>query len=323
MKANSKQLPRVEWNFSELDDEEISEAFYYEYGRQSEFVKTAVAKIRAWMNAKETIESGCSIGSRFYDVLWWLGYEPSFPNTSWLSLKANTILEINKQRADEQKKKTEINAMLPPGERCCGGGIAGQPGDPVEAIEWMVRALRSSRTHLRFGGAGFHHVRMADSKSYGEWQKKEAESLSELVALESEIVPVPEVSRIWGAIDWNATDAEIIEALKWFLSRSRPAEFRHCAKTPRGQQGFNNSFPFRMKSALEWLGVLRRYEDAKSWREYMELYNPAALKKLGKNTVKSRDISEFAIPREADCRKAKLILEWFDKGTQLKKKNFE
>ena len=39
----AKRLPIEEWDFDDLNEQEVKLAFYYEYGRASDYVKKEVA----------------------------------------------------------------------------------------------------------------------------------------------------------------------------------------------------------------------------------------------------------------------------------------
>jgi hypothetical protein len=299
LEKRPKPLPPAEWDFSELKDEELQLGFFYEYGRSSDKAKIEVEKMRA-ARPHPRFWDYCPREHHLGEVLLWLAeQEPHFPEQPWLTLKANTIAEINKERAGLH------------------WGWSGKPGDPVESIEWMVRAVRGSNVHLRISGSAFGQVWRGDSKAYKAWHDNEARTFSELSAIGGEFMAAPESSRVWGAIDWRATDAEIIERFKWLL-KSRPAQFKDCAKTPAVQRGFDNSFPFTMKSALDWLGVLRRRERVKNWSEFFDLYPDA---RSGSRQKKHTEwYSEQA--RSKEVRFANRILDWFNSGTPLKKKDF-
>ncbi|MGH7950637.1 MAG: hypothetical protein ACREFE_01775 [Limisphaerales bacterium] len=310
---NAKPLPREEWNFPILDKEEISRAFYYEYGRASYFVKNEVAKMRAARPAgRPDIWPYPAIADRhrLHKVLHWLAVQESyFPKTPWLLLKEKTIAEIQKERAEARSKEAQINATLPSGTKFCVGGRAGKPGDPVKSIEWMVEALRYN-FDLRIGGAWFEHLWRGDVKAYQVEIKRRAEFYSKIS--EGELQLEPEYGGVRGTIDWRATDKEIITKFSWFLKRARPAQFKDNAKTPLGQRGFDIAFPFRENSALNWLGVFRRYNATKiTWRDFFRLY-------------KNRDMNRGEErAHQEDYRKAEKILDWFNTGTPLLAKDFK
>jgi hypothetical protein len=126
-------------------------------------------------------------------------------------------------------------------------------------------------------------------------------------------------------VNWKASDPAIIESLEKYIPRKRPHAFAHLAKpAPQPHKSFDGiKLPFRKANALQWLGVHRRREAVATWREYFELYQPQALQGTKRNTVKSRDVNVLSRPLQEDHRKAKLILDWFENGTALKKENFK
>jgi hypothetical protein len=197
----------------------------------------------------------------------------------------------------------------------------------------MARALRYN-FEPRFGAAGFSHIWQGNPQTFQAWIKRQAELYSTLSV--GETVPDPASSRVEGGIDWRATDDEIIKKFKCFLKNSRPAQFEENANKPRLQRGYDNALPFRKGAALKWLGVYRRRKAVASWSEFFSLYPEenenvrkvkAALpvvnfpKQLAAGRLSLNESHLRA--RQADCRKAKLILEWFDVGTPLKREDFK
>jgi hypothetical protein len=118
-------------------------------------------------------------------------------------------------------------------------------------------------------------------------------------------------------VNWKAPDASIINGLKQFISDCRPEELRHLAKAARQQVIYDGlNLPFRPVTALGWLGVLRRREAVKSWKEYVRLY-PA---QSGKDSLKTESVMRA---RKEDCRQAKVILRWFEEGRQFQPNDFK
>ena len=142
---------------------------------------------------------------------------------------------------------------------------------------------------------------------------------------ETKIKTAPHESIFVLRVNWKASDPAITQALNHRLDFERPEEFAHLAKPVSGKQSSfdETKFPFRKANALQWLGVLRRRNAVATWRKYFEIWNADALQNVQNGVVKSRDISNLARPREEDCRKAKLILDWFENGTTLKKRDFK
>jgi hypothetical protein len=128
------------------------------------------------------------------------------------------------------------------------------------------------------------------------------------------------------AVDWRSSDKQIIAGLRQILLERRPERFQQFKDVSSQQVPFGNfcdKLPFRLPSALAWLGVYLRLERAKTWRKFFELYDSEALQNRNKGVVKSRDIDELARPRQEDYRKARLILECFENGTALRKADFK
>jgi hypothetical protein len=320
MNTNRKPLPPEEWYFDELDEREVRLAFFYEFGRSSDKIKEVVEKMRA-ARPHPRCWSYCPREHHIYEVVFWLArQEPQFPETSWLTLRANTIAKIQIERAKARKLEAEINAKLPSGQKFCGGGISGSPGEPVEPYEWMVRVIQGSNIDLRIGGAGFQHTWMGNPQAIRERERQMART--HVTPQEWEIVPCPEGGQIHGGIDWRSTDEEIIEKFRWFLERERPQQFKRNAKTPLLQRGYDIVLPCSKGAALKWLGILRKRKSVKSWREYVEIYEAKKLQTSNKQVVKSRDITTLTRQYQRDCHKAELILDSFSNGKILNKEDF-
>jgi hypothetical protein len=318
----SSKLPSDEWDFSNLDDFEVPFAFYYEYSRDSSFIKNAVAKVRKWRQTNKSVPPTWEPTTRLREVIYWLAHQdPYFPNTPWLKIKALAISEIQKEREEARKEEAMINATLPFGQKWCAGKVGGLPGDPVNSIDWMVRKL-SYLVPLRIGSSSFSNIWMGSQEQLLAWQTQKLAQVTNFPP-GSTFQVEPERSIINGTIDWRATDAEIIKTFADFLNRSRPQQFKDSSKMPSIQQGLDVKFPFRKNAALAWLSVLRQRRSVNTWREYFEIYDLQGFQKIPETIVKSREVSERARPRQADEKKAKLILEWFDKGKPLQKKDFK
>jgi hypothetical protein len=312
-----KALPPVEWDFFGLDDREVLLAFYYEYGRSSDFVKSEVGKMRALRPHPRIWPYPAIMDKhRLHNELFWLAeQETHFPETPWLTIKANAIAEIKRQRVEARSKEAQINATLPPGTKFCGGGRAGKPDDPVKTIEWMVEA-KFNTLNIRLGAGNFSHFWMGDEQKIRIWEKRRAST--HVTPAEWTINVQPEHGIISGGVDWRATDEEIMEQFRWFLERERPNQFKENAKTPLVQRGFDIVFPFRKRSALDWLSVLRRRKQVKNWNEFFDLYPDARRRSVQKKH--SDWFSEQA--RSKEVRFANQILDWFNTGAPMKKKDF-
>jgi hypothetical protein len=335
MNPPNDPLPRTEWDFSTLDKQEAKVAFYYEYGRTSGEVKNEVKKMRdARTPDLPQYWPYYPREHRLFNILERLSEWEMFPETPWLTVKANTIAKINAQRAKRRSIEAKINATLPAGKTFCAGGRAGKPGDPVKAIEWMCDA-KIHTPDFRPGVGPINCVWFGDHKEVWAWRERMSKTL--IFPIEHEIFhPHPEFSRIEWGINWYLTDKEILWYINETLKRLRPAQFKNLAKMSEIQHGFAGAFPFRRNAALQWLGVYRRRKSAASWPNFFALYPEESNdKRNGKSIlcshVEMRRISGGRLAldesrlraREEDWRKAKLILEWFDKGTPLKKEDFK
>ena len=316
-------LPREEWDFYNLGEQELQFAFFYEYGRDSDAVKREVEKMRA-ARPQPHIWPYWPREHHLNEALFWLAQQDSFPATPWLNLKKEAIKQVRQKRAETRNEETRINAglhefiKLPP--RCKVTLPTKSPEESVEAIEWMCAVLRGSNVALR-PHIGFEHVWLGNAKAVRAWHEKQAGTF--VFPPGCEIEPRPDYSVLKFAINWRLTDKEIMDMVSGLITGARPCQFKADARTPHVQLSFNGALPFRTISALQWLGVLRLRNSVKTWREFFERYRANALSKTGSGTVKSRDVSELARPPKEDCRKAKLVLDWFNRGTSLRKEEFE
>ena len=322
-KQPAKALPREEWDFYGIDEQEAQFAFFYEYGRDSETVKTEVAKMRA-ARPEPHIWAYCPREQPLIEVIAWLAQQESFPLKPWFTFRAEATNEIRRKRANTQELEARINEgrhefiKLPPGSKI--SLPTKSPQDSVDTIEWMCAGIRGSNVALR-PRVSFEQVWMGDTKAVRAWHEKQASTF--VIPPHCTIKPRPETSFLEIGIDWRLTDAEIIDMVSRLIKTARPQQFKRNAKTPQAQRGFAEMIPFRTTSALQWLGVLRRKIAAGSWREYFKRYGTNVGAKNAKVAANSRDISEFARPRKEDCRKAELILDWFNSGAILRKEDFK
>ncbi len=314
-----RPLPNEEWDFVDLDDQEVLLAFYYEYGRSSDFVKSEIGKMRA---ARPPTRPdiwpypATADKHRLQNELFWLAEQEShFPETPWLTIKSNAIEKIQKERAEARRIEAQINATLPPGQKFCAGMRAGKPGDPVPTIEWMAE-VKFNTLNLRLGAGHFRHFWFGDERKIRAWEK--SSSSTHVTPPKWTYELRPDIGVISGTIDWRATDEEIREKFQWFLERERPCQFKENAKTPLVQRGFDIAFPFRKRSALDWLGVLRRRKKIKDWSEFFDLYPDA--RRSSRQKKHSDWFSEQA--RSKEVRFANQILGWFDTGAPMKRKDF-
>jgi len=258
----------------------------------------------------------CPREHHLYEVLHWLAERDYFPTMSWQNVKVNAIAKVREKRTNGKKLEAEISAKLGRKTFWCKS-----PDDRVETLEWMIEAkLNKVDFRPSLGWSGW--VNFGDQKAVRIWEERKAAQKPFPIGREI-FKPMLHLSMLEWMVNWNMSDRELVWFFSEALKRGRPKEFKEFAKKSQGQLSIVGAFPFRRSAALQWLGVLRRRCDVKTWREYMEFYNPSAIKSRKGAVVKSRDISSLASPREEDCRKAKLILDWFERGKPLHKKDFK
>jgi len=225
-------LPEVEWDFYRLGEEETSLAFWWEYARSSEAVKTEVEKMRA--ERKGRVWHYSPREHRLGEVICWLARRESFPSVPWLELAGDGIVRL---------------------------AVAQNPANP--SFDGGIRVdLRP--------GIGFKHVWCGDVRAVRAMLSEQASTV--VPSPEDKIIPTPSSSHFEFEISWHLTDAEIVETVAAIIKDSRPKQFESCAKTPLVQRGFREALPFQKAAALQWLGVLRRRKEVETWREYFRLY---------------------------------------------------
>jgi hypothetical protein len=112
-------------------------------------------------------------------------------------------------------------------------------------------------------------------------------------------------------IDWKMSDAQIKRIVGNFLSY-RPEQYADFKNVSNKQQSFDGlKLPFRKERALNWLGFWRR-KNGISWRDYYRIYHRGHKWTNGEEKARSED-----------CRKAKLILDWFEGGAELNPADFK
>jgi hypothetical protein len=283
----SKKLPsrvsKAEWDFYQLPDGEVHLAFFYEYARSSKTVRDLVDRFRHEVNLSRR-PSQPILEHGLLPILIWLMRITDFPNKPWKKLKRET-----RQSAD-LGNPSSFSLWAP------------QPIDFLVGLDVFDGSVPKDKTKMTLGRAGVEY-RFTGTK----------------------IKTAPHESIFVLRVNWKASDLAITQALNHRLDFERPAEFARLAKPVSGKQSSFDEmkFPFRKANALWWLGVFRRRNAVETWREYLELWNATALQKINSGVVKSRDISTLARPCEEDYRKAKLILDWFENGTALKKQDFK
>jgi len=120
-------------------------------------------------------------------------------------------------------------------------------------------------------------------------------------------------------IDWRKPDALIAEDFNLTVLGRRPEEFRKAGKISPQQSAIGNlvqNLPFKPLTALNWLGVLRRFDAAASdWGKYGEFYSGEMHKQLKEQ---GSDFHSWRRKRQRDCQRARTILAWFETGAKRK-----
>ncbi|MEI8290378.1 MAG: hypothetical protein WCH99_12985 [Verrucomicrobiota bacterium] len=316
--VEAQKLPDEEWNFNDQLKEEkdanlIRGVFFYEYFRYSKKLRDIVLHCRKFYFD----ESGKQLRAQ---VPGWEGINYNILNPEEKELirqKTNgwgivgdlvqgfmnnrdfpqeTALQILKRESHNAFKKNHVkrwfcNLDSTQGLRFCAGIFDLKRQDQMCLIQ---QGLSAPGIEYRFNG---------------NVQAQEFES----------VIPV--------VIDWRNPDKRIINDFRAaVLSCRRPKEFQKFKTISSHQiaiENISDKIPFKLRSALDWLGVCRRREAAKTWRDFFEAYYPNAIHKPKNSVGNSSGLKDLARPREADYRKAKLILDWFENGTPLNNKDFK
>jgi hypothetical protein len=324
----NRELPAEEWNFQDLEQEEVLLAFYYEYARDCPAVIKEVEKMRA-ARPKPNIWPYCPREHHLFAVIEWLAHQDRFPKTPFLRLRKEGRAQFLEQANEHIRTAKEMNRNMPP-------GYSEQHVDPVtperslESVkpgEWMCLMFPGSETNIR-PRINFKHTWLGDASAMEATIKEKPAAFdppqADIAQKKSAWEPVfkaqPEGSIFEFGINWRLTDAEILDTVSRIIKGARPKQFAAHANKAAVQRGFNGTpLPFRMSNALDWLGVLRRRKCVSTWKIFFEFYEEAQFKT---ENPEWKFIHTDARPRQEDCSKAEIILDWVEKGTPLDARAF-
>jgi hypothetical protein len=320
LKKTAAKLPIEEWNFGDqLKDETnaslVRGVFFYEYFRSSRKLRSKVLFVRRYYFDEKRNLPPKKRNLRPARSGWPAGYNILYPEEKELIRQKTNGWEI----VGELVQGLMNNSSFPKISALQLLNYKGQTDGQKDCLRSWFCNLNSSPA-LRYckdmaDGQDAQHLTQQivgvpgiEYQFNGSVQARESES----------VIPV--------TIDWATPDNQIIADFREVVLGRRPKQFLKFQKVSSQQVAIGiliDKLLFRPRSALEWLGVFRRREAVKTWREYLEIYNPKALQQTKPEVVKSKDISELSRSREEDYRKAKLILDWFENGTALKKEKFK
>jgi hypothetical protein len=325
----NRKLPQEEWNFCELEEEEVVLAFYYEYARDCPKVIREVNKMRA-ARPQPHIWNYCPRDHRLFVVIEWLAHQESFPETPFLRLRTEGRANFLKADNEHLRIAKEMNRQLPPDytEKHVDPLTPERRLESVKPYEWMRLMLPESGTNIR-PRINLKHKWLGDAgpSEPGMKEKPSSSDPPQLPTGQTKnywkpiFKPQPEGSIFEFGINWLLTDAEILDDVSRIIKNARPKQFAAHAKKAVVQRGFDGTpLPFRMSNALDWLRVLRRRNCVLTWRDFHELYE-------AKKFTKDRDEREFQRGDEnsnvEDKRKAEAILDWLEKGAALEPRAFK
>ena len=302
MKAAPTALHKREWDFFQLPHEQVHLAFFYEYARSS----TAMHKTFQQLCREMALEP-------FKNEAW------VCPNLLSKPLQNHHLLPVLYWLWHIARTKSKNDKIEFPENPWC---------ELTRLVDFSWLSYNSAPDGYKMTGPspiGFMNVWEDDLRGGDIGKMTMGKAGIEYRFAKKTIKAEPHESILVLNVNWKASDPAITEALGKFIPRRRPAAFAHLAKpAPQQHRSFDGmKFPFRKVNALQWLGVYRRREAVTTWREYLEIYNPKALQETKRGVVKSKDISELSRSRGEDYRKARLILDWFENGTLLKKDSFK
>jgi hypothetical protein len=302
MKSAQTALDKGEWDFYQLPSEQVHLAFFYEYARSSAAMHNAFQQLCREM-AQEPFKNNA-----------WV-----CPNLLSQPLQNHHLLPVLYWLWHIASTKSKNGKIEFPENPWC---------ELTRLVHFWWLSYNSAPDGYKMAGPSpicFMHVWADDLRGGDIGKMILGQAGIEYRFAEKVIKTEPHESILVLKVNWQATDPAIEQALKQFISRRRPEAFAHLAKpAPQAHRSFDGmKLPFRKANALRWLGVHRRREAVTTWREYFELYQPQALQGTKRDVVKSRDVNVLSRPLQEDHRKAKLILDWFENGTALKKENFK
>lgn len=309
-------MKREEWDFSGLPDAELDACFYYEFARSADVIKNGVTAWRKSFLKLATVK-----------IAWF-----NAPTDSWLpgTIRHSDDAEFEKYTA-AMIDDDAANAVKPKSL----SHIDARMLDFVSAFDefpnkpWQL--IKDSPIKQKFAkewkvpDSNDPNLCLTDlTANLSVWHGMNLSALEMIQAAEHH--PSNRQIRLTHHVfgfSWNYRNKELVAAFEAWLNTNRPAHFPEQTHA-KSVTGFGwQRFPFRKENALGWLGVLRRRKSVKTWREYFQRYNPNALNQMGRNALGSKRMADIARPREEDCRKAKLILDWFSTGKVLKKEVFK
>jgi len=290
----AQKLPDVEWNYSDLSnysDDCVRGIFLYEYFRYSDKLRKLVIRCREgrapiWSPLspldEEWIREATNGNDAFFPLVQQLKSCPGFPDTPALQIIKNGYPGASQTDSgkDWLRDLGSVGAVHLYGRETL---------DSDSEITDEFQKFSSKCSQLENEPGIEYHFK-------GSVQARKSESIFVL------------------GLNWNAPDKQIIQDFRKVVLNRRPEQFRELARIPAQQTAFGKFFgklPFKPISALNWLGVLRRRNAVKTWREFFSLYERQDF---------SRGVERA---REEDCRKAKLILDWFHTGATLHANNFK
>ena len=302
--AQAQKLPDEEWNFGvQLKDERnvnlVRGVFFYEYFRCSKKLRDIVVRCRKYYfdeggkklrppmpgwegtncnilypEEKELIRKQTNGWEIIGDLVQGLMNNPKFPE-----IPALQILKEDNQNGKLKgcAKSWLCNLESSPALKFCR-----EPMDGKDVMHVMDQVLSKPGIEYRFKGSV---------------QAQQFES----------VIPV--------TIDWRKPNNQIIQDFRnEVLIGRRPEQFWKFEKISSQQVAIGSlcdKLPFRLRPALDWLGVSRRKDKLKTWREYFDCYHNGNFQRGAERG------------READCRKSRLIIDWFENGAALKKEDFK
>jgi hypothetical protein len=124
-------------------------------------------------------------------------------------------------------------------------------------------------------------------------------------------------------VDWRRSDAQIRAGLESVVIKKRPEQFAQFARVPELQSPLWSRLSklggFTPRTALNWLGVLRRFESCeRSWQTYLTRYETGAKRRqfeLNERSQRHRaSFENWQRQRQNECQNARILLAWLESG---------